>query len=100
MAVASFDGCVASFVRIDGKIMIPTQLASFNRDGTLDGIFKRAHPHMALAYAKGIVVRDLGFDVVWYFGRFGGLGCSWVNGARHAAVHRETGRIYVVTQVS
>lgn len=115
VAVANFGGSIATFLRSrkglrkGDEFIVPVELASRLKDESLGGIFAAPHPHMAFPYKRGILVPDLGSDLLWYFqinrdnGKLTELSRTALrlgDGPRHVVTHPQTQTIYVVNQVS
>lgn len=112
---ANYDGSVSSFVktretlRFADVFTIPIELAAQVRNGSLSSRQSNPHPHMVLPYEDGVIVPDLGSDLVWYLrvsrrtGQFSEafrVSLSPGDGPRHAVLHEQTGTIFVVNELS
>ena len=112
VVVANFGGSVDTFrarrrlQRLD-SFVVPTELASINRNPTLTRPFDAPHPHMAFPYKDGVLVPDLGSDLVFYLRvkRDGTLSeisrtrFTPGDGPRHVVIGAR-GKVYVVTEIS
>lgn len=115
IVVANYGGSVSTFIktrtsfRLAHRFVVPTNLAAQMRNASLPDAQSSPHPHMSLEYGNGIIVPDLGSDIVWYFAlnRVTGalIEISRVNmtpgdGPRHAALHRKSKTVYIVNELS
>lgn len=110
VVTVSYNGAtVRSLIRGNGGLRladtfkVPAELASLATDRQ-----EAPHPHMALPYLDGVLVPDLGSDIVWKFAvsRDGALtetarvGLQKGDGPRHAIVHPTSGTVYLLTELS
>lgn len=112
---ANYDGSVSSFVKSRGSLkladvfMVPTELAANLRNDSLSDQQGAPHPHMVLPYEDGVIVPDLGSDLVWYLrvsrktgklSEVSRLSLAPGDGPRHAILQKQSGTIYVVNEIS
>lgn len=87
---------------------IPLELAAQIRDPSLSNQQKLPHPHMALPYRRGVIVPDLGSDIVFYLGvtntgnlfELSRLSLMPGDGPRHAALNPNCDTVYIVNEIS
>ena len=87
---------------------VPLELAARSRDSSLSFQQSVPHPHMVLKYKNGVIVPDLGSDLVFYLGiskngkirERSRLEFSPGDGPRHAAIHPKSETVYVVNEIS
>lgn len=118
IAVANFGGEVSTLRSYGGNLTlldsykIPASFASARRTPLLSEDywqFEEPHPHMVLPYQNGLLVPDLGSDMLWFFNvsfHTGKLSVSSRiefeagDGPRHAALHPRSDTIYVLNEIS
>lgn len=108
-------GAVSSFVKtretlkLADVFTVPIELAAQVRNDSLSSQQSNPHPHMVLPYEEGVIVPDLGSDLVWYLrvsrrtgelSKVSRLSLAPGDGPRHAVLHQQTGTIYVVNEIS
>ena len=105
---------VSSYIRTNDSFEaadvfnVPLELAAQNRDSSLSFQQSAPHPHMVLKYKNGVIVPDLGSDLVFYLGiskngkirERSRLEFSPGDGPRHAAIHPKSETVYVVNELS
>lgn len=112
VVVANFGGSVDTFsirdgVRLLDSFIVPLELASQLKDPTLPKPFDIPHPHMAFPYGFGVLVPDVGSDLIFYLrvDRDGSLSelsrtpTTLGDGPRHVVVGAFH-TVYVVTEAS
>lgn len=115
---ANYGGSVSSFIKTSqsfqfkNKFVVPARLASQTRHPnlTLSGQQTAPHPHMVLPFGGGLVVPDLGSDIVHFLslnrstGMLGLISRAFMqpgDGPRHAAINpKQKGTFYVVNELS
>lgn len=112
---ASYAGAVTSYIssgrrfEIADVFKVPKRFASQLRNPELSDKQSLPHPHMALAYGLGVLITDLGSDYVFYLGVSRGSGkfrklyrirLRPGDGPRHADLHRYSGTVYVLNEIS
>lgn len=108
-------GSVNSFVNKGRRMKkgdvfrVPASLAARMRAPELGKIQAEPRPHMVLQYKRGVLVPDLGSDVLFYLGVSRVTGRIWEisrtllgkgDGPRHGVVHERSGVVYVVNELS
>lgn len=115
---ANYNGAVSSFIKTPSNMLslaavwkVPERYASRvrNPDAGLSDRFDAPHPHQCMPFKRGIVVPDLGSDIVWYLhvskrtGALTRISATLMtpgDGPRHAAVHAPSSTVYVVNELS
>lgn len=114
MAANYGGGSVTSFVVQDKKLqmadsfVVPPELGAKNSNPSLGGQQASPHPHMVMPYGMGVIVPDLGSDIVWYLKvdrksgkmtQISQVKLKSGDGPRHAVAH-SSGTIYVLNELS
>lgn len=87
---------------------VPPELAAKARNESLSNQQSVPHPHMVLPYKMGIIVPDLGSDLIFYMSlsntgklfELSRLSLNTGDGPRHAALHPNSDTVYVVNEIS
>lgn len=87
---------------------VPPELAAKVRNESLSNRQSVPHPHMILPYKMGIIVPDLGSDIIFYMSlsstgklsELSRLSLSPGDGPRHAVLHPNSDTVYVVNEIS